>query len=140
MGIRRYSGVRHSQANEDNDMATSRVIARTEWPRFFDSLSNVAVGKRIEIEAASLELGDQIVAEWVPLLGITYDSRDDLLDIALTGLNHLIRRPREIYVHEGPQGVEIVAVVSEDGVKQVLRLKDPLMLTPSSPRSGSEPS
>jgi hypothetical protein len=121
-------------------MATSRVIARTEWRGFFDGLSNEVVGKRVEIEAASLDLGDQIVAEWVPLLGITYDSRDDLLDIALTGLNHLIRRPREIYVQDGPQGVEIVAVASEDGVKQILRFKDPLMLTASSPRSGPQPS
>jgi hypothetical protein len=43
-------------------------------------------------------------------------------------LNHLIRRPREIYVQEGPKGVETIAVVSADGVKRILHLKDPLML------------
>lgn len=44
------------------------------------------------------------------------------------GLNHLIRRPREIYVQEGVKGVETIAVVCADGVKQILHLKDPLML------------
>jgi len=109
-------------------MATSRTIPQTEWRPFFDGLANALVGKRVEVEAASLDLGDQIVAEWLPLLGVSYDSRDDLLDVALTGLNHLIRRPRAIYVQEGPKGVETIAVVAADGVKQILHLKDPLML------------
>jgi len=106
----------------------SRTIPQAEWRAFFDSLADALVGKRVEVEAASLELGDQIVAEWLPLLGVTYDARDDLLDVAMSGLNHLIRHPREVYLQEGPKGVETVAVVSADGVKQFLRLKDPLML------------
>jgi hypothetical protein len=112
---------------EATDMA-SRTIPQKEWQALFHGLADALVGKRVEVEAASLDLGDQIVAEWVPLLGITYDDQDDLLDVALSGLNHLIRRPREIYVQEGPTGVETLAVVSADGVKQILHLKDPLML------------
>ena len=106
----------------------SRTIPQAEWRVFFDRMADALVGKRVEVEAASLDLGNQIVAEWVPLLGVNYDTRDDLFDVALTGLNHLIRRPRDIYVHEGPKGVETVAVVSAHGMKQILHLKDPLML------------
>lgn len=51
-----------------------------------------------------------------------------LMTGGLRRLNHLIRRPREIYVQEGPKGVETVAVVSADGMKQILHLRDPLML------------
>jgi hypothetical protein len=116
------------------DMA-SRTIPQAEWRAFFNSVGNVLVGKWAEVEAASLDLGDQIVAEWVPLLGITYDGQNDLLDVALSGLNHLIRRPREIYVQESPKGVEMVAVVSADGLKQILHLRDPLML-PAAKRGG----
>lgn len=112
---------------------TSRTISRAEWQAFFDGLADALIGKRVEVEAASLELGDQIVAAWLPLLGVTYDARDDLLDVAMSGLNHLIRHPREVYIQEGPKGVETVAVVSADGVKQILHLKDPLML-PSAER------
>ena len=42
--------------------------------------------RRAEIEVASLDLGDQIEAEWLPLLGITYDDKDDVLEIALEEL------------------------------------------------------
>ena len=106
----------------------SRNIPRAEWRAFFDGVANALVGKRVEIEAASLALGDQIVTAWVPLLGVTYDTHDDLLDVALSGLNHLIRSPKDIYVQEGPKGVETIAVTSADGVKQILHLKDPLLL------------
>lgn len=111
-------------------MTNSRMIPKAEWRTFFDAISNMLTGKRVLIEAASLELGDQVVAEWLPLLGVTYDSRDDLFDVALGGLeyNHLIRRPRQVLVQEGTHGVETIAVAAENGVQQVLRLKDPLML------------
>ena len=124
-------------------MTTSRMIPKAEWRTFFDVMSSTLTGKRVLIEASSLELGDQIVAEWLPLLGVTYDSRDDLFDVALGGLeyNHLIRRPRQVLVQDGPHGIETIAVVGEDGVQQTLRLKEPMLLpqpskehTPSSPR------
>lgn len=97
------------------------------------------MGKRVEIEAASLDFGDQIVAERMPLLGITYDSHNDLFDVALGGLalDHLIRKPRQVLVQEGTHGIETIAVVTEDGVKQVLRLKDPLLLPAAREHAGS---
>src|SRR3989442_477944 len=105
-----------------------RQVPKTAWRPFFDQMSKALRGKRAEIEVASLDLGDQIVAEWVPLIGITYDSRDDLLDVALDRANRLIRRPQEIEVEEGPAGLASVAVVDADGARHVVRLKDPLML------------
>ena len=111
-------------------MTTSRTIPQAEWRTFFDSLSTGLMGRKVEIEAVSLDLGDQVVAEWLPLLGVTYDSRDDLFDVALSGLelDHLIRHPRQVLVQEGSKGMETIAIVTEDGVKEVLRLKEPLML------------
>jgi hypothetical protein len=94
-------------------------------------MSKALLGKRAEIEVASLDLGDQIVAEWIPLIGITYDSRDDLLDVALDRSNHLIRHPREILVEETAGGLASVAVLDEDGARQIVRLKEPLMLPPA---------
>jgi hypothetical protein len=91
-------------------------------------MSKGLLGKWAEIEVASLDLGDQIVAEWIPLLGITYDSKDDLLDVALDRTNHLIRHPREIVVEETPAGLASVAVVDEDAARHVVRLKEPLKL------------
>jgi hypothetical protein len=117
-------------------MPKMQSVPKSQWREFFDRFSGALTSKRVEIEVASLDLGDQIVAEWMPLQGITYDSADDLLDVALDQMNHLIRHPREIVVEEGASGVETVAVSAEDGTKQVLRLKQPMMLpTPTGGRS-----
>ena len=48
-----------------------RKLEKTEWSPFFHRISKVLIGKRAEIEIASLALGDQIEAEWLPLIGIT---------------------------------------------------------------------
>jgi hypothetical protein len=88
-----------------------------------------------EVEVASLDLGDQITAEWIPLLGITYDSRDDLLDVAFDRANHLIRHPSQIVVDETAAGLASIAVLDAEGVRQVVRLKEPVRLPPPSATS-----
>ena len=110
-------------------MAT-RTLPKSEWKPFFNQMSKGLLGKRAEIEVASLDLGDQIVAEWVPMLGITYDSQDDLLDVALDRASHLIRHPREIVAEENENGLRSIAVVDGEGTRQIVNLKDPLVLPP----------
>jgi hypothetical protein len=113
-------------------MSTLRNLPKAEWRGFFDRMSKPLLGKRAEVEVASLALGDQIVAEWIPMIGITYDSRDDLVDVALDHANRLIRHPKEITVEEAPSGLASVAVVDADGARHVVRLKEPLALPPAS--------
>src|ERR1700680_4867921 len=110
-----------------------RKLEKAEWRRFFDWVSRGLVGKRAEIEIASLALGDQIEAEWLPLLGITYDPKDDALEIALDGLDHMIPRPRELYADSGVGALLSFEVIDADGVSQIFMLREPLMLpAPSS--------
>jgi hypothetical protein len=85
-------------------------------------------GKQAEIEVASLRLGDQVAAAWLPLIGIAYDPRDDLVEVALEGLDHLIAKPREIYVEDGAEGIVALEIVDEDDVKQIVKLRDPVRL------------
>ena len=112
-------------------MSKLTALPKSEWRPFFDRMANALLGKRAEIEVASLELGDQIVAEWLPMIGITYDSHDDLLDVALDRTDHLIPHPTEIVVEENETGLASVAVVNRDGTRQIVRLKEPLMLPPA---------
>ena len=109
-------------------MATMHSVPRSEWRQFFDGMSTALTGKWAEIEVASLETGDQIIAEWIPMIGVTYDSKDDLLDVALDRTDHLILHPDEIVVEEGTEGLMSIAVSAVDGTKHIVRLKEPLML------------
>jgi hypothetical protein len=106
----------------------ARQLEKSQWRAYFDRMSKALLGKRAEIEVASLKLGDQIAAEWLPLRGISYDPKNDVIEIALEGVGHLIHKPRGIYVEE--QGLELssLEVVDADGARQIVVLRDPLML------------
>lgn len=112
-------------------MSALRSVPKTEWRSFFDRISEALLGKWAEIEVAAMDLGAIIVAEWIPMLGITYDSRDDLLDVALDRANHLIRHPKEIVAEEDATGLKSVAVLDGEGARQIVHLRMPLMLPPA---------
>ena len=107
-------------------------LDKSKWGVYFDRMSKELLGKRAEVEVAGVPLGDQIEAEWLRLLGIVYDHKNDLVQVILGGpdahLDHMIRRPRDIYVSEGAAGLENVVVLDGDGLEQILTLRDPLML------------
>jgi hypothetical protein len=66
--------------------------------------------------------------KWLPPLGISYDPHDDVVDIALDGVDHIIRKPREIYLDDGAAGLRGLEIVEANGVKQIVKLKERLML------------
>jgi hypothetical protein len=111
---------------------TVRKLEKTQWRPYFDRVSEFLIGKRAEIEVESLALGAQIEAEWLPLLGITYDPKNDLLEIELENLDHMIRAPQAVYIDDSPPGLTSMEVVDRDGIQQIIRLRDPLMLPPPS--------
>jgi hypothetical protein len=122
-------------AGEQNWRASMAVqkIDKPEWRAFFDWLSQGLLGARAEIEVASLDLGDQIEAEWLPLLGITYDDKDDLLEVALDGLDHLIYGPREVWADFNVGELISLEIIDDRGASQIIKLRQALMLPSPSP-------
>jgi hypothetical protein len=112
-------------------MTTSK-LEKTVWQSYFDQVSKTIDGKLAEIEINSLALGSQIEAEWVPFYGITYDKKNDLIEIVLEGLDHMIRKPHEIYIEQNAGSLSSLEVIDTDNVRQIIRLRDPLMLPLSS--------
>jgi hypothetical protein len=113
---------------EANIMATTK-LDRAAWQKTFDQLSRTQlVGKEVEIEATGLSIGDQVEQEWIQLLGMSYDPNNDLIEILVEGLDHLIPKPREVWVDHGPTGLASMEVIDADDVRQIIRLREPLML------------
>jgi uncharacterized membrane protein (DUF373 family) len=111
-------------------LMTIHKLEKAEWRPFLDLVSKVLPAKQAEIEVASLKLGDQVEAEWLPLLGLAYDPNDDIVEVALDGLDHMIPRPRELYIDNGIGSLSSLEIIDADGVKQIVKLRDPLMLPP----------
>jgi hypothetical protein len=106
----------------------TRKIDRDEWKPLFDSLSKLLEGKQAEVEVASLEVGDQIEVKWLPLLGLVYDPKDDIVEIALEGVDHIIYHPQEIYFAEDAGRFFGFDILDAKGTHQIVKMKDPLML------------
>jgi hypothetical protein len=109
---------------------TTRKLERAEWRTFCDRVSKSLGGKQVEIRIASPALGSQIEAKWLPLMGIVYDQKSEMIEIVLEGLDHMINRPQELHVEDGPAGLASLQVVDADGIRQIITLRDPLMLPP----------
>jgi hypothetical protein len=108
-------------------MAT-RELARGEWRRYCDRVSKALRGRRAELEVVSLDLGDHVEARWLPLLGVVYDPRADVLEVVLEGIDHSIREPREVYVEETERGLVALEIIAADETRQIVRLREPLAL------------
>jgi hypothetical protein len=106
----------------------AKKLEKSQWGAYFDRMSKALIGKRAEIEVTSLKIGDKIEAEWVPLHGISYDPKNDVIDIAVEGLDHRIQHPREVYVEEDGLELSGLEVLDAEGARQIVVLKDPLML------------
>jgi hypothetical protein len=103
-------------------------LKRRMWHAFCDGVTIQLAGKRAEIEIASLDLGAQVIARWLPLLGVVYDRKNDSLQIVIDGLDHMVLKPRELYAEYGPRGLESLGVLDSEGAWQILLLRDPLSL------------
>lgn len=109
---------------------SAQQIDSAEWTGYFETFSKLLIGKRAEVEVASLDIGDQIEAEWLPLIGITYDRKNDLVEVALQGLDHLVRGPREIYVDFDIGGLTALEIITADGTREIVKLKEAPALPP----------
>ncbi len=112
-------------------MATHK-IEKEDLKHYFDHFSSVMPTQLVEIEVAGLDIGDQIEAEWVPLTGISYDPKDDVIVTSLDDkLDHNIRKPKDIYVDEDDAGIHSIEVTCSEGHKHILKLRNPLELPPA---------
>src|SRR5262245_21791107 len=108
---------------------TARSIDKAEWEAFCAAVSRVLGSTSAEIEIASLDLGDQVEKEWAPLIGITYDPEDDIIDIALEDdLDHIVNHPRELIADIDDASINALQITDAEGTRHLVKLRDALTL------------
>jgi len=103
-------------------------LDQSQWQSFFDRVSKELEAKEVEIEVEGLDLGDEVEAQWIPFKGISYDPKDDVLSIFSDDLEHMIRKPKTVWVDFGVDGLHSLEVVDSDDHKQIVVLRDELAL------------
>ncbi len=104
-----------------------RTLPRDEWATYFDAFSrSQRDADRVdvaEIRVLSPEDGAQPATDWLPLRGLTYDSRGDLLEVLVDGLDHLIGHPQTIYVDETSGRLDRFEVVRTDDIREIVEIR-----------------
>ena len=117
--------------------ATTRELERATWPKYLDSIASSIEGLLVTVELMDEQLGDQTDIERLPAQAISYDPRDDVLEVAVGGrgtrypvvLRHFISKPTAISVEESPEGTpNAILVTDPSGVRTLIRLFQPEML------------
>lgn len=105
-------------------------LEKKRWREYFDSLAHSLQGLLVSIEVMSEQIGDQTDVERIPLQGISYDPKDDVLEVAVGGrdsrypvvLRHFIDAPSMIRVQDGAVRPHTIFVEDASGTKTLIRL------------------
>ena len=113
----------------------TQTLEKDQWQSYLDNFSKALGACLTELEISGLDIGDQIEAEWITLSGISYDPKDDIVTIDMTGkddenVEHIIRQPVELVIQQEGGHVASLTVSDSEGHKQIVRLKKPLALPP----------
>jgi hypothetical protein len=105
-------------------MAT-RKLAQDEWATYFNAVSKYLRNTTTyaEIRVIDPAIGAQSENIWSPLSGITYDRKDNMLEVDVDGIDHMIFRPSEIYVEEQSEVLPRSIEVLQGKGKQVIELR-----------------
>jgi hypothetical protein len=102
---------------------STKSIAKDDWKYYLDDYSKSIQSTLVELDVESLELGDQIEAEWVHLKGISYDPKDDMIYLFTEALRHFIAKPQNIWVVESEDGLSAFQIEDWEGTKHIINLR-----------------
>lgn len=111
--------------NESGSMAGYK-IDKAEWADFFSSLCRCVNGMLVGVETHSVGSRGGVRSEWLPLVGISYNPEDNILEITLQGLHHTIENLREVWVDAEAGEFLGFEVISSEGGRQMVHLRPSL--------------
>lgn len=110
---------------------TTRKLESSEWQGYFDEVSKHLPTMRVGISIMGENIGVQPESEDSMLVGISYDSNDEVFSVDAANLSHRVPRPKEIFVREQAGTLSSIEVIAQDGTKQIIELQ-PLPSLPAS--------
>ncbi len=102
---------------------TTRKLERSEWRQYFDEVAKHLPSMRVGVSVLGDDIGVQLATENSALLGISYDSTDEVFEVATSSLSHRVASPKEIYVLEEAGRLSSVEVIGQDDTKQIIELR-----------------
>ncbi|RUM39744.1 MAG: hypothetical protein DSY57_00740 [Desulfobulbus sp.] len=105
-----------------------KKLEESEYEAYFDKLSKAFTNEKVEIEVLAVSIGAQKQTRWIPLIGISYDPREKTIFIISEAIDHHIKRPQDVQIHETDAGIDTIQITGSDGYEHLLKLKNPVAL------------
>ena len=110
---------------------TTRKLESSEWQAYFDEVAKHLPTMRVGISIMGENIGVQPESEDSVLVGISYDSNDEVFVVDAANLSHTVPKPKEIFIREQGGRLSSIEVIAQDGTKQIIELQ-PLPSLPAS--------
>ncbi len=108
----------------------TRRLEKEQWQPYFDRISRELPATNVDVQVSGADMGVQTESRKIPLLGLTYDPRDDAFSILCENLEHRVTKPRSIAVEEAGGELEAVEIIDEEDHRHIAKLSGPLQLPP----------
>ena len=115
-------------------------IPQDRWQTYFEGISELYQGWRVTIEVLGMDLGDQRAADWLPLQGISYETKgseagDVLIEVGdkpFAFMIHHVDKARTVRAAETLPGEEAdIYLEAGDGNVTLLRIRPNPELPPN---------
>lgn len=103
-------------------MSTQNIL-KANWKSYLDDYSKHILSEVVELDVESLELGDQIEAEWTRLKGLSYDPKNDTLYIFTDAIRHFIAHPKNIWIVEDAGKISTIQIEDAAEVKHLINVR-----------------
>jgi hypothetical protein len=108
-------------------MAKMKQIPNEQWTEYFDGFTKRHLRddlpEKVIIQLVDPELGAQVEANAIRLFGISYDAKSRAFEVLLEKLDHLVFRPKEVWVVEEDDGfVSALEIIHDDDTKEILTI------------------
>ena len=109
-------------------MSVTRRVESERLEEYFDKFNkrflNNETTNVADVELLMGELGDQVAAEGVHLIGISYDPKASSLEIELESGDMRSYHPKEVWAVEEDDGfVRAVEIIRDDGSSEIVRVR-----------------
>ena len=109
-------------------MHYTREVPREVWSDYLTLLSSITQAQCVRIEAGSVELGEQTLAQRLPLVDISYEEKGSgrgsvEVTVGRPGeeITHRILHPGHIYADESESGeLECLAIEDDESTKTLI--------------------
>ncbi len=106
-----------------------RPIERENWQVYLDELSKAIQGNYVEIEIAGVGLGDQVEEAWVPLIGLSYDPKEDIMFVHMDECERIIHEPKELVaLFDRNDRVNSLVIKDSQGNVNTVKFRAPVLL------------